>query len=104
MLIFALCGKYSSYKSMIDKNNYIRTLENRKIDIKPNLNCKSYGIYSAQYSICKKIYVGQTKNSINIRWNQTCYKALKLKKSSLKKSPAVGFKYFMKEITVHYKL
>ena len=69
MLIFALCGKYSSYKSMIDKNNYIRTLENRKIDIKPNLNCKSYGIYSAQYSICKKIYVGQTKNSFSLRWN-----------------------------------
>ena len=35
---------------------------------------------------------------------QTCYKALKLKKSSLKKPPAVGFKFFMKEIAVHYKL
>ena len=31
-------------------------------------------------------------------------KALKLKKSSLKKSPAVEFKFFMKEIAVHYKL
>ena len=35
---------------------------------------------------------------------QACYKAKKLKKSSLKKSPAVGFKLFMKEIAVHYKL
>ena len=35
---------------------------------------------------------------------QTCFKALKLKKFSLKKPPAVGFKFFMKEIAVHYKL
>ena len=82
---------------MLDENDYIKTIENRKIDVKPKLNCKSYVINSAQCSICKEIYVGQTKNSINIRWNQTCYKALKLKKSSLKKSPAVGFKYFMKK-------
>ena len=32
---------------------------------------------------------------------QTCYKALKLKKFSPKKSPAVRFKYFMKEINIH---
>ena len=36
--------------------------------------------------------------------DQTCYKALKLKKSSLKKSLAVGLKFFIKEIAVHYKL
>ena len=36
--------------------------------------------------------------------DQTCYKALKLKKFSLKKSPAVGFKFFIKEIAVHYNL
>ena len=64
----ALCGKYN-YKNMIDENSYIKTVENRIIDIKPKLNCKSYGIYSAQCTICKEIYVGQTKNSFNVRWN-----------------------------------
>ena len=54
---------------MIDENIYIKTVENRTIDIKPKLNCKSYGIYSAQCSICEEIYVGQTKNSFNVRWN-----------------------------------
>ena len=34
----------------------------------------------------------------------TSYKALKLKKFSLKKSPAVGFIFFMKEVAVDYKL
>ena len=29
---------------------------------------------------------------------------MKLKKFSLKKSPAVGFKFFMKEIAIQYKL
>ena len=33
-----------------------------------------------------------------------CYKKLKLKKFSLKKSPAVEFNFFVKEIAVHYKL
>ena len=54
---------------MIDDNDYIKTIWNRKIELKPKLDCKSYAIYSAQCSICKEIYVGQTKNSINIRWN-----------------------------------
>ena len=58
---------------MIAENNYIKTVENRKIDIKPKLDCKSYGIYSAQYSKCKEIYVGQTKNSFNLRWNAHRY-------------------------------
>ena len=33
--------------------------------------------------------------------HKTCYKALKLKKISIKKSTAVGFKFFIKEIAVH---
>ena len=64
----ALCGKYN-YKDMIDENSYIKTNENRIVNIKPKLNCKNYGIYSAQCTICKEIYVGQTKNSFNLRWN-----------------------------------
>ena len=31
-------------------------------------------------------------------------KSTEIKKSSLKKFPAVGFRFFMKEIAVHYKL
>ena len=54
---------------MIDENSYIKTNENRIVNIKPKLNCKNYGIYSAQCIICKEIYVGQTKNSFNLRWN-----------------------------------
>ena len=54
---------------MIDENSYIKTNENRIVNIKPKLNCKNYGIYSAQCTICKEIYVGQTKNSFNLRWN-----------------------------------
>ena len=54
---------------MIDDNNYIKTVQNKIVKIKPKLNCKSYGIYSAQCTICKKIYVGQTKNNFNVRWN-----------------------------------
>ena len=50
----ALRGKYSNYKDMIDENNYIKTVENRIINIKPKLNCKSYGIYSAQCTIARK--------------------------------------------------
>ena len=35
-----------------------------------SLNCKNFGNYAGQCKICKEIYVGQTKNSFNIRWNQ----------------------------------
>ena len=47
------------------------------------------------------IFISGLKNKTQ---DQTCYKALKLKKYSLKKSPAVRFKFFMKEIAVHCKL
>ena len=65
----ALCGKYSNYKNMIHENSYIKTVENRTIEIKPKLNCKIYLILSAQCSIRKEIYVGKTKNSFSVRWN-----------------------------------
>ena len=51
---------------MIDENDFIKTIGNKTYDIKPKLNCKSYDIYSAWCSICKEIYVGQTKNSFNV--------------------------------------
>ena len=47
----------------------MKTVKNRTIEIKPKLNCKRYGIYSAQCLICEEIYVGQTKNSFNVRWD-----------------------------------
>ena len=55
----ALCEHYSTYKNMIDENNFMTTKENRRIDIKSKLNCKKYGIYSAQRLKCKEIYMGQ---------------------------------------------
>ena len=54
---------------MVDENNFIKTKENRRIDIKSKLNCKNYGIYSAQCLKYKDIYVGQTKNGFDLRWN-----------------------------------
>ena len=50
------------------------------------------------------VNVAWTSNYWNKVLGHTCYKALKLKKSSLEKFPAIGFKLFMKEISVHYKL
>ena len=43
--------------------------QSKKKDTRPKLNCKRYGIYSAQWKIYKEICVGQTKNSFNVRWN-----------------------------------
>ena len=54
---------------MVDENNFIKTKKNRRIDIKSKLNYKNYGIYSAQCLQCKEIYVSQTKNGFNLRWN-----------------------------------
>ena len=65
----ALCGHYSTYKNMVHENNFIKTKENRIIDIKSNLNCKNYGIYSAKRLKCKEIYVGQNKHAFNLTWN-----------------------------------
>ena len=47
----------------------------------------------------EKVLKAQKKLEIT-SGNHTYYKALKLKTSSLKKSPAREFKFFMKEITV----
>ena len=48
----ALCGKHSNYKDMIDENSYIKTVENRIINIKPKLYCKvtEYILLSVQYA------------------------------------------------------
>ena len=46
--------------------------------MKPNLNCKSYGIYVAICTKCNSNYVGQTKNSFSAKltahrfnWNRS---------------------------------
>ena len=41
--------------------------------MKPNLNCKSYGIYAAICTKCNSNYVGQTKNSFSTRWTAHIY-------------------------------
>ena len=48
-----------------------------------NLNCRSFGIYAGQCVICNEVYVGQTKNSFNVRWNQHRCKWNQLKVSGL---------------------
>ena len=52
----------------IDKNNYIKIDDKKMLDTKSKLNYKNYGIYSAQCSKCKEIYVDQTKKSFDVRW------------------------------------
>ena len=45
------------------------TIQDKKIKLKSNLNCKSSGIYVALCTNCDSNYVGQTKNSFSIRWS-----------------------------------
>ena len=46
----------------------ILTNQGKNIKLKPNLNCKYYGIYLAKYTKCDNNYVGQNKNSFSTRW------------------------------------
>ena len=45
------------------------TIQDKKVKLKSNLNCKSSGIYVALCTNCDSNYVGQTKNSFSIRWS-----------------------------------
>ena len=66
----SLCGNHGGYSNMIYEKDSITIHKNKSIKIKPNLNCKSYGIYAAICIRCGENYVGQTKNNFSIRWNQ----------------------------------
>ena len=63
----ALCGNHGKHKNMVfDKE--ILNLKGKTINLKQNLNCKSYGIYAAICRKCNSNYVGQTINSFSTRW------------------------------------
>ena len=86
---------------MVDENNYIKTDENRIIDEKFKLNCKSRGEYFAQCSKCNEIYVGQI-NCFNVRWNAHRHNSKKIRifSSTYKGEEAALFKpYFEKHHT-----
>ena len=44
------------------------TIYGKTLQLKTNLNCKSYDIYVAVCTKCDSSYVGQTKNSFSNRW------------------------------------
>jgi len=66
----ALCGNFQNYieKSMVDTINSIETIQEKRIHLWQNLSCTNFGIYAAQCTICRSIYVGQTKNRFFTRW------------------------------------
>ena len=50
-------------------DNKITTAEGKTVVIKDVLNCKEYGIYAGQCTICQHIYVGQTITPFHVGWN-----------------------------------
>ena len=76
----ALCGSHSQYKNMVLDKEFL-TIQGKTVKLKPNLNCKSFGIYAALCTNCDKNYVGQTKNSFSNRWtaHRGTWKKLKSK-------------------------
>ena len=65
-----LCGNFGKLQNMVMTAKKITYKEGKTILLSNNLNCKSFGIYAGQCKKCNDIYVGQTKNSFNTRWNQ----------------------------------
>lgn len=64
-----LCGNHSNLRNMVSEKNSIK-IKNKTIKLNNNnMNCKSYGIYAAMCKLCRKYYVGQTKNSFSSRFN-----------------------------------
>ena len=63
-----LCGHHGNLKNMVLETDHI-IHNGKKIHLKQNLNCKSYGIYAARCKKCSDFYVGQTKNYFSQRWN-----------------------------------
>ena len=64
---YALCRNHGKRKNMVfDKE--ILTIQGKTINMKPNLNCKSYDIYVAICTRCDSNYVGQTENSFSTKY------------------------------------
>ena len=57
----ALCGNHGRYRNMIYEKDVITIHKNNSIRIKPNLNCKSFGIYAAICIRCGKIMSDKPK-------------------------------------------
>ena len=64
-----LCGHHGKLENMVLETDGFNLENGEKIQIKQNLNCKSYGIYGARCKTCGDFYVGQTMRSFSQRWN-----------------------------------
>ena len=64
-----LCGNFGSLENMVADTDKLRTKDGKIFFIKYKLNCKNFGVYAGQCVKCGDIYVGQTKNRFNTRWN-----------------------------------
>ena len=76
----ALCGCHSQHKNMVLDEEFL-TIHGKRVKLKPNWNCKSFGLYAALCTNCDNKYVGQTKNSFSNRWtaHRATWKKLKSK-------------------------
>ena len=58
---------------MVQNTNFIKTKKGKIIQLKQNLNCTNFSIYSACCNICSEIYIGQTINHLSVHWNTHCH-------------------------------
>ncbi|MEC8566984.1 MAG: reverse transcriptase domain-containing protein, partial [Pseudomonadota bacterium] len=65
----SLCGNHGRSKNMVLEKTTVTDRRNNRVPLQKNLTCSDYGIYAAECSICKNLYVGQTKNKFSTRWN-----------------------------------
>ena len=54
---------------MVWETKQVERSDGIKINVKHHLNCKDSGVYAAQCLTCRELYVGQTINRFNTRWN-----------------------------------
>ena len=61
----SLCENHGHHTNMVLDKEFV-TIQDKKIKLKSNLNCKSSGIYIALCTNYYSNYVGQTKNCFSI--------------------------------------
>ena len=54
---------------MVQNTNFIKTKIGKIIQLKQNLNCTNFCIYTACCNICSEMYIGETINRVSVRWN-----------------------------------
>ena len=76
---YVLFGSHVQHKSMVLVGEST-SFRGRKLKLKPNLTCKSFGIYAALFTRCIYNCVGQTKINFSNRWtsNRSNWNKLKL--------------------------